>query len=469
MYLAPVFTALEYAVFEAFGVGQWQARTVSAGMGLLAVLAVGFGAAACGTRRTGLTAAALLASNYVWVQWNRAALMEATMVAFIAISWSAYALAERRAWWGAVAGVAAVLAFFTKAAAAFYVGALGLEVRSSHRRPARALGTASGCAAGATASARRSPAPASRRRSGRSAASPLPAACSWCSSSFRTGASSGSTTGRCRSPASRRTAPARSWTGCPGCRSSTTSSPACGSSRCSRSRAGSGLLARWREASGAERLLGLSAALGVAELIVHDVGNERRLIFLIPAARRHGGAGADARRPAAAARRRTPVPPPRAGRAPARPVRRVRRLRIHRAPRVSLRSPARASGSGPAPPSSRRSALYASWPAAAAWLARERLTWRAAALVIVVLVAGDLAQFGQWAASRTYKNVEASRLVGEWLPPGTLVQGKLANGLALENRIRPVFVGRGFGNYDDRLQRDDVRYLLTYVYPSDRL
>ena len=52
------------------------------------------------------------------------------------------------------------------------------------------------------------------------------------------------------------------------------------------------------------------------------------------------------------------------------------------------------------------------------------------------------------------------------LPPGTLVHGKLANGLALENRIRPIFVGRGFGNYDDRKTRDDVRYILTYVAPS---
>ena len=50
------------------------------------------------------------------------------------------------------------------------------------------------------------------------------------------------------------------------------------------------------------------------------------------------------------------------------------------------------------------------------------------------------------------------------LPPGTLVQGKLANGLALENRIRPIFIGHGFGNYDDRLQRDDVRYILTYDF-----
>ena len=52
------------------------------------------------------------------------------------------------------------------------------------------------------------------------------------------------------------------------------------------------------------------------------------------------------------------------------------------------------------------------------------------------------------------------------LPPGTLVHGKLANGLALENRIRPVFVGRGFGNYEDRKTRDDVRYILTYIAPS---
>ena len=51
------------------------------------------------------------------------------------------------------------------------------------------------------------------------------------------------------------------------------------------------------------------------------------------------------------------------------------------------------------------------------------------------------------------------------LPPGTLVHGKLANGLALENGIRPIFVGRGFGNYEDRKQRDDVRYILTYVAP----
>ncbi|MEO6007247.1 MAG: hypothetical protein ABIU38_04255, partial [Vicinamibacteraceae bacterium] len=37
--------------------------------------------------------------------------------------------------------------------------------------------------------------------------------------------------------------------------------------------------------------------------------------------------------------------------------------------------------------------------------------------------------------------------------------------LALENRIRPIFVGRQFGNYEDRLTRNDVPWLLTYVAP----
>ena len=46
------------------------------------------------------------------------------------------------------------------------------------------------------------------------------------------------------------------------------------------------------------------------------------------------------------------------------------------------------------------------------------------------------------------------------------MHGKLANGLSLENRIRPVFVGRGFGNYDDRRSRDDIRYVLTYISPT---
>ena len=74
----------------------------------------------------GLIAAALLATNYVYVMYNRAAIMEALMAAFIVASWYCSTRAEQSPRWGALAGVMATLAFFTKAAAAFYVGALGL-------------------------------------------------------------------------------------------------------------------------------------------------------------------------------------------------------------------------------------------------------------------------------------------------------------------------------------------------------
>ena len=89
------------------------------------------------------------------------------------------------------------------------------------------------------------------------------------------------------------------------------------------------------------------------------------------------------------------------------------------------------------------------------------------AIIAILVTAGNVAQFAQWAAGRTYANYEASVALGKLLPAGTLVHGKLANGLALENRIRPIFVGRNFGNYDDRLRRDDLPYVLTYVAPRE--
>ncbi len=42
-------------------------------------------------------------------------------------------------------------------------------------------------------------------------------------------------------------------------------------------------LARWRTVAPAERLLALWVALGALELLLHDVGNERRFMFFIPA------------------------------------------------------------------------------------------------------------------------------------------------------------------------------------------
>ncbi len=110
-------------------------------------------------------------------------------------------------------------------------------------------------------------------------------------------------------------------------------------------------------------------------------------------------------------------------------------------------------------------ALVATWPRPAQAMARGQWPRRASVALLAIIMAGDVAGFVQWAAGRTSFNYQAMRAVAEWLPPGTLVHGKLANGLGLESRIRPVFVGRGFGNYDDRLAREDIRYILTYTRP----
>ncbi len=48
MFVAPVFTALEYGSFATFGVGTWQARLVSEIAGMLAVLLLGLGVARAG-------------------------------------------------------------------------------------------------------------------------------------------------------------------------------------------------------------------------------------------------------------------------------------------------------------------------------------------------------------------------------------------------------------------------------------
>jgi hypothetical protein len=105
------------------------------------------------------------------------------------------------------------------------------------------------------------------------------------------------------------------------------------------------------------------------------------------------------------------------------------------------------------------------WTRAARWLSSGRWSQRTAGVLTLVLVAANVVEFAQFARARTYKNYDASVALGQVLPPGTLVQGKLANGLSLENRIRPIFIGHGFGNFEDRKTRKDVRYILTYTVP----
>jgi len=476
MYLTPVFTGLEYAAFSAFGVGQLQARVVSQVMGLVAVAAIGLGIAAIATRKTALLAAALLATNYVGVMWDRVALMEATMTAFIAVAWSAYAAAQRRPAWGLAAGIAAVLAFFTKAAAAFFIAAIALEVGWA------LLPWIAACRPGLKPrphmdySPARGPGSMPRPTSAASEATRQAHAALWTIAGLALGGGA-----------------FLIWFVIPywtefrfyNWQMSVTRKPSYGLSvlmdRASWlpvvndfftrmwlatvvSIAGClALLARWRTIGASERLLLLWIGLGIAELVVHDAGNQRRLIFFIPAfaavsALVLGSAGRWLAGVSTVGRRALVFALPLLLYASYIVIAPIVRLADIYEVRPAVRGGALAAVL-------LTGLLFAFWPRIRAWLARQRWSFAAAAAVVAIVVAGDLVQFWQWAAARTYKNVEASRLLGTLLPPGTLVQGKLANGLALENRIKPIFVGRGFGNYDDRLSRGDVRYVVTYVTP----
>jgi 4-amino-4-deoxy-L-arabinose transferase-like glycosyltransferase len=446
VFIAPVFTGLEYAAFRAFGVGTWQARTVPVASGLLAVALLAAGLAAVGGRRAALIGACLLATNYVFVMWNRAALMESTMTAFVVCSWAAYAMAARRPPLGLLAGVAVVLAWFTKAAAAFFVAALVLDALATimlwrSARVRRVLGvdvpapsdvrtaawTLGGMAiAGAIValafvlpywpeyqfynwqmSVTRKP--SYTLRSFMDRASWLPIV-----HDFFT----------------------RMWL--------VTAVAALGLGT---------VVARWRTARPAERLLVLWILLGLAELVVHDAGNERRYVMFVPglvalAALVLGGTGPVAPRPTTLGRHARWLALPLVLLFAYLVLGSLARLAfLHEIrPGVRLAAGLAVVAAG---------VILWRWQAIWDWLSRQRITPAAAVFITGLVVVRH----------RTSHNHQASVAVGTRLPPGTLVHGKLANGLSLENRIRPVFIGTGFGNYEDRKHRDDVRYILTYIAP----
>ena len=225
-----------------------------------------------------------------------------------------------------------------------------------------------------------------------------------------------------------------------------------------------GVAARWRTVSAGERLLAWWMTLGALELILHDVGNERRFVFFIPAlvALTAIVLGRDRRLLPEAV-----LQLPRIARVIAAPVvlyaayvvcGALLRLAYLYEPGPGVRLSAAAALGVTA-------LLFATWPRLPRFLVGAPMRTSSVLLLAGLVTAGQVAQFGQWARGRTYKNYLASVELGTVLPPGTLVHGKLANGLSLENRIRPVFVGTNFGNYADRKQRDDVRYILTYIVP----
>jgi 4-amino-4-deoxy-L-arabinose transferase-like glycosyltransferase len=452
MFLAPVFTAFVALSFKLFGVGLWQARLVSEVLGVASVLLIAGTVRAAASRRTALVAAALLAIDYEWVMWTRAALLEATMVSLLVASACAYVHAGRRAAWGAVAGALAVAAFFAKASAAFFVGAIvldslmmafpqaGLAAPADAARARRAaLWTAAGLAgAGVVAlvcfvlpnwhefrfynwqmTVVRKPSYSLKALSDRAAWLPVV-------HDFFT----------------------RGWM---------VTVLAIGG-LCS-------TVAGWRRSGSPARLFSLWIVICVAELLAHDVGNERRLVLLIPPLTGLAAITLTEHR-----RLLSPVFAS-LSRARATWLMPIAAYLLY----VMAGGLARLAFLYKVRPEVYLSAaiallltvlLWAAWPRVTAWLSGPRWSVAAALVLTGVVAAGGLAQYGQWLLTVSSRNYEAMVEVGRMLPAGTVVHGKLSNGLGLESRIHPVFVGHEFGNYADRLQRDDIRYLMTYRRPE---
>jgi 4-amino-4-deoxy-L-arabinose transferase-like glycosyltransferase len=454
MFVAPVFTALEYLAFETFGVGTWQARTVPAVSGLVAVAALIAGLRAVAGRRAALMGGVLLTVNYAFVMWNRAALMESTMTAFLAVAWMAWACSERRPVWGAVAGVATVAAFFTKAAAAFFIPALTVELgylafeawgtagpeRQQHLK--RIAWAVAGLTAAALFAA---------------AVFVLPW---WDEYQFYNWQMSVT-----RKPAYTLGALVDRATWLPivqGLFSGMAIEVVAAVAACF------AVTTRWREARSAERLLVLWIIVGLAELIVHDSGNERRYVMFIPALVALAALLLSGRLEF----RTSPQPSGRTNQLvtlTALPLllyvlagTLVRPWFEGAIEAGQLAVPVRLSAA-----LALAGALLLTWRSrrVVAWLSSHPLREGAAAAIVGLAVGWQLVHVGSWATMRTFYNYDASVALGALLEPGTLVQGKLANGMALESEIRPLFVGNGFGNFDDRLSRDDARYILTYDLP----
>jgi 4-amino-4-deoxy-L-arabinose transferase-like glycosyltransferase len=457
MYLAPVFNALEYVSFRIFGVGLWQARLVSEALGFASVLLVAGAVRRAAGRTAGAMAGALTATNYVWVMWNRAALLETAMVVPMAAALYAYARAERTAgWraisWGALAAACAVTAFFSKAAAAFFLAALfavaAAGLWDAWRRPGRG----------------REPALAADAHRGvvlglvavTAVAAAVFVIPYWTEFRFYNWQMSVT-----RKPSYTWEAFVDRASWLPVVHDFFTRQWALLLLALG---ALFSTLAGWRRATAVERLSVAWILFGCAELIFHDVGNERRFVFLVPPLIALAAIvlGRDRRllatETAAVGFRGLLAALPLVGFAMYVLAGSIARAGFERQISPGVRI-------GAAAAVLMTLVLYATWPRSAHLMSRTRWSLRASIVLLVVVMAGDIAAYVYWAAGRTSYNYQAMRLVAGWLPPGTLVQGKLANGLALESRIKPVFVGRGFGNYDDRLERDDIHYVLSYTRP----
>ena len=449
VFVSPVFTALEYASFSSFGVGLWQARVVPVVSGLTAIVFMAIGLNAAAGRRAAVMGAALLATNYGFVMWNRAALLESTMTACLVSAWAALALADRRPRWAFLAGLLAIAAWFTKAAAAFFLAALLLDAclslgrafASDDRRASMLL--LAGLVAGAVAVSLAFVAPHLTEY----------VFYNWQMSVTRKPAYTiGALVDRATWLPVVQSLFSRMWPvialGCLALVS---------------------VLSRARRAGRAERLLVWWILIGLAELVVHDSGNERRYVMFIPPFIALASLWADDAREIVTREFVTTGVVARligaalvavgvyltAGSA-------LRPIFLADVDAGILKLPVRIAAAAAIITAA---VVLLRWSGVVGALRGRRLPRALVAGAAAAAIVWNVYLYGTWARRHDDVNYEASVALGSLLPAGTLVQGKLANGMALESRIRPLFVGNGFGNYADRLSRPDVRYILTYDLP----
>jgi 4-amino-4-deoxy-L-arabinose transferase-like glycosyltransferase len=458
VFVSPVFTALEWTSFTMFGVGLSQARLPSILLSALSILALALGIRAVGTRLAAVVAAWLAASNYVYVMYGRVALLEATMISLMVMAWCCYALSRRHPALGLAAGGFAVVAFFTKASSAFFIVAIGLDCCWTIYRE---IVTKSGDRSGAAdADDRRRAKAAVYTLVGMIAATLLALAVfvipHWTDYVFY----------NIRLYGQRRTVTGlsvvidrASWF--PIIHDFFTRMLVLAWVTLAGVIAG---LFDWKRREAGERLLWLWLVLGAVELIFHDTGNERRFVFLIPAMVGTAALviGRDFRLLPESLRalsiKRAWWAMPFLAYAFYIGWGALARLPFLYQPRPGVRLAAALAIISVV-------AVTVGWKRGLARFVTRAWTPSAAVALVAIIVTGDLAQYVQWCTVRTYKNVEASRAVGRLLPWGTPVLGKLANGLALDNGIRPLYIGQGFGNYSDTALRATVPWVLTYTSP----
>ncbi len=140
LWSTPVYSYLLWLVYQAFGVGLWQTRVLSALAGVATCFAVYGFVRREATPRAAFFSALVLGAGYFMLSHNRVALTESLQLAFVVVAILAALRSRAAPAWGAVSAAGLLLAMLTKPSAApavLVVAALyAMLLARSRTRPA---------------------------------------------------------------------------------------------------------------------------------------------------------------------------------------------------------------------------------------------------------------------------------------------------------------------------------------------